>query len=239
MGASKRCAEMICQAFNYHFPTRFCMVRFGNVLGSSGSVVPLFFEQINSGGPVTVTHPDVTRYFMTLKEAAQLVLQAGGMGRGGDIFVLNMGAPVKIIDIAHRMIRMLGYEVRDTAHPEGDIEVKITGMRPGEKMHEELLLGENITGTSHPMILRAEEAGAEFVNLQAYVSRLVKSCEAGDCVAIRNLLKEFVPEYKPIDELSDLVYLVTSKHKMESDNMQEKSSNIEPLLSRPSETNKN
>ena len=235
MGASKRCAEMICQSFNYHFPTRFCMVRFGNVLGSSGSVVPLFFHQINSGGPVTVTHPDVTRYFMTLREAAQLVLQAGSMGRGGDIFVLNMGEPVKIIDIAKRMIRLMGYEVRDAEFPHGDIEVRITGMRPGEKLHEELLLGENVTGTHHPMILRAEEPGAEFVNLQSMLSKLAEACAKGDCVAIRNLLQEFVPEYKSSSTLEDLVWKVRSEAGGGDEPPTEPRSRatVEPLLRKP------
>ena len=247
MGAAKRCAEMICQAFNYHFPTRFCMVRFGNVLGSSGSVVPLFFDQINAGGPVTVTHPDVTRYFMTLREAAQLVLQAGSIGRGGDIFVLNMGAPVKIIDIARRMIRLMGYEVRDSDHPYGDVEIKITGMRSGEKLHEELLLGENISGTHHPMILRAEEPGAEFVNLQSYMTNLIEACDKGDCVAIRNLLQEFVPEYRPIDYVTDSVWKIQHAEEVAAqqqktqavvdteDELEEQQNrdNVEPLVRKP------
>lgn len=235
MGASKRCAEMICQSFNYHFPTRFCTVRFGNVLGSSGSVVPLFFQQINAGGPVTVTHPDVTRYFMTLREAAQLVLQAGSMGRGGDIFVLNMGSPVKIIDIAKRMIQLMGYEVRDANNVQGDIEISITGMRPGEKLHEELLLGENVTGTHHPMILRAEEAGAEFVNLQSVLGKLTETCNKGDCQAIRNLLQEFIPEYNAIDELQDLVWKVSRPEDVEATTGNERKANVEPLIRKPTQ----
>lgn len=235
MGASKRCAEMICQSFNYHFPTRFCTVRFGNVLGSSGSVVPLFFQQINAGGPVTVTHPDVTRYFMTLREAAQLVLQAGSMGRGGDIFVLNMGAPVKIMDIAKRMIHLMGYEVRDPENPHGDIEISIAGMRPGEKLHEELLLGENVTGTHHPMILRAEEAGAEFVNLQSMLGKLNEACNKGDCLAIRNLLQEFIPEYKAMDELQDLVWRASRIDQTEGNAGIERKANVEPLIRKPTQ----
>jgi len=232
MGATKRCAEMICQSFNYHFPTRFCMVRFGNVLGSSGSVIPLFLEQINAGGPVTVTHPDVTRYFMTLREAAQLVLQAGSMGRGGDIFVLNMGEPIKIIDIARRMIQLMGYEPKDNDNLNGDIEIKITGMRSGEKLHEELLLGENVTGTHHPMILRAEEPGAEFVNLQSYLGKLSEACQKADCVAIRHLLQEFVVGYKPENELDDIVWRATRTDAADMGTTIRRD-NVEPLVKRP------
>lgn len=232
LGATKRCAEIICQAFDAHFPTRFCIVRFGNVLGSSGSVIPLFFEQINSGGPLTVTHPDVTRYFMTLRESAQLVVQASSMGRGGDIFVLNMGQPVKIIDIARRMIQLMGYTVRDRDNPEGDIEIRITGMRPGEKLHEELLLGENVTGTSHPMILRAEEAGAELVNLKSTLGKLHEACNKADCVAIRHLLLEFIPEYKPSSALEDTVWRVT-RTGIEGEETPVRRDNVEPLLRKP------
>jgi len=231
MGATKRCAEMICQSFNYHFPTRFCMVRFGNVLGSSGSVIPLFLEQINSGGPVTVTHPDVTRYFMTLRESAQLVLQAGSMGRGGDIFVLNMGEPIKIIDIARRMIQLMGYEPKEK-EGKGDIEIKITGMRSGEKLHEELLMGDNVTGTSHPMILRAEEPGAEFVNLQSYLGKLSEACDTADCQAIRHLLQEFVPDYKPQNELDDVIWRATKSNTSEAEPVIRRD-NVEPLVRKP------
>ena len=234
MGATKRCAEMICQSFNYHFPTRFCTVRFGNVLGSSGSVIPLFLEQINAGGPVTVTHPDVTRYFMTLREAAQLVLQAGSMGRGGDIFVLNMGEPIKIIDIARRMIQLMGYIPKDSEHQDGDIEIKITGMRSGEKLHEELLLGENVSGTHHPMILRAEEAGAEFVNLQSYLGKISEACQKADCLAIRHLLQEFVVSYKPENELDDTIWRATHT---QADAAAIRRDNVEPLIRKPKTDN--
>src|SRR5690606_1980052 len=135
--------------------TRFCMVRFGNVLESSGSVVPLFREQIKRGGPVTVTHRDVIRYFMTIPEASQLVLQAGSMAKGGDVFVLDMGKPVKIEDLARRMIHLMGLTVKDERNPDGDIEIVYTGLRPAEKLYEELLIGTNVTGTEHPMIMRA------------------------------------------------------------------------------------
>lgn len=233
LGATKRFAEIICQSFDAHFPTRFCMVRFGNVLGSSGSVIPLFFEQINSGGPVTVTHPDVTRYFMTLRESAQLVLQASSMGRGGDIFVLNMGEPVRIIDIAKRMIQLMGYTVRDRDDPEGDIEIRITGMRPGEKLHEELLLGENVTGTNHPMILRAEETGAELVNLQSTLGKLQEACNKADCVAVRNLLLEFIADYKPSSAtLEDTVWRAT-RSTTEGEEAPVRRDNVEPLVRKP------
>jgi len=231
MGATKRCAEMICQSFNYHFPTRFCMVRFGNVLGSSGSVIPLFLEQINSGGPVTVTHPDVTRYFMTLRESAQLVLQAGSMGRGGDIFVLNMGEPIKIIDIARRMIQLMGYEPKEK-EGKGDIEIKITGMRSGEKLHEELLMGDNVTGTNHPMILRAEEPGVEFVNLQSYLGKLSESCDKADCQAIRHLLQEFVSDYKPENELDDVIWRAAKANGSDTTPFIRRD-NVEPLVRKP------
>lgn len=209
MGATKRCAEIICQAYSRHFETRFCMVRFGNVLGSSGSVIPLFFEQINAGGPVTITHPEVSRYFMTLHEAAQLVLQAGSMGKGGDIFVLEMGEPVRIMDLATRMIDLMGYRVKDSNNPDGDIEIRVIGMRPGEKLHEELLLGENVTGTNHPMILRAEESGAELINLESYIEKLREACEDGDCRAVMHLLREFIPEFRPDSGISDKLWLTT------------------------------
>ena len=157
MGASKRMAELVLQALAAETgcQTRFCMVRFGNVLGSSGSVVPAFEQQIAAGGPVTLTHPDITRYFMTIPEAAQLVIQAGAMGKGGDVFVLDMGESVKIIDLARQMIRLSGLDVKDAANPKGDIEIRITGLRPGEKLYEELIIGDNAVPTGHPRILTA------------------------------------------------------------------------------------
>ena len=160
MGASKRIAELVCQGFaEQSSTTRFSMVRFGNVLGSSGSVVPLFKQQIKDGGPITVTHPDVTRYFMTIPEAAQLVIQAGAMANGGEVFVLDMGEPIKITDLAKQMIHLSGFEVRNAANPQGDIEIKYSGLRPGEKLYEELIIGgDNISETKHSLIMRAIEA---------------------------------------------------------------------------------
>src|SRR5262249_35735299 len=155
--------------------TRFCMVRFGNVLASSGSVVPLFQEQIRRGGPVTVTHPDVIRYFMTIPEAAQLVIQAGSMATGGDVFVLDMGRPVRIDDLARRMISLTGLTVRDANNPEGDIEIEYTGLRAAEKLFEELLIGSNVTGTDHPMILRAMEHRLAWQRMQQILNDLLVS----------------------------------------------------------------
>src|SRR5690606_17077812 len=158
MGATKRLAELTLQAQQERSTfTRFCMVRFGNVLESSGSVVPLFREQIKRGGPVTVTHRDIIRYFMTIPEASQLVLQAGAMGQGGDVFVLDMGEPLRIADLARRMVHLMGLSVKDESNPDGDIEIVYTGLRPAEKLFEELLICKNVTATEHPMIMRATE----------------------------------------------------------------------------------
>ena len=193
MGASKRFAEMTCQTLAASQDgTRFCMVRFGNVLGSSGSVVPLFREQIRAGGPLTVTHPEVTRYFMTIPEAAQLVLQASAMGTGGDVFVLDMGEPVKILDLARRMVRLSGYTVRDEDNPRGDIEITFSGLRPGEKLFEELLLGDNVSGTGHPMIMRAEEECPPLGVLEGWLGKLEDHCDQMDCDSIRDVLMEAV-----------------------------------------------
>ncbi len=207
MGATKRFAELICQDFGRRFGrTRVCMVRFGNVLGSSGSVIPLFSDQINAGGPVTVTHPKVTRYFMTIPEAAQLVLQAGSMGRNGEVFVLDMGEPVRIYDLARRLIRIMGHTVRDEENPEGDIEIQISGLRPGEKLYEELLLGDNVSGTDHPMIMRAEEERLSSERLQLLVGELRDACGRHDCEAVHQLLQEAVKDYNPRQSLVDVVW---------------------------------
>ena len=193
MGASKRFAEMILQGMaQQNTTTRFCMVRFGNVLGSSGSVVPLFREQINTGGPVTVTHPDVSRYFMSIAEAAQLVLQASAMGTGGDVFVLNMGEPVRIVDLARRMVRLSGYEMDHDSHIGEHIEIQFTGLRPGEKLHEELLLGTNVEGTGHPMIMRAEEECLPYDEMHKHLMELLNYCDQMDCANITSVLNSAV-----------------------------------------------
>ncbi|WP_444936271.1 polysaccharide biosynthesis protein [Microbulbifer sp. JMSA004] len=207
MGATKRFAELICQDFGRRFnKMRVCMVRFGNVIGSSGSVIPLFTDQINAGGPVTVTHSKVTRYFMTIPEAAQLVLQAGSMGRNGDVFVLDMGEPVRIYDLAERLIRLMGHTVRDEENPDGDIEIQLTGLRPGEKLYEELLLGDNVLGTDHPMIMRAEEERLDSEALQLLVSELRDACGSHDCEQVRRILCRAVKGYSPKQGLVDVVW---------------------------------
>ena len=212
MGTTKRFAEMILQAFAetlkaQHRATRFAIVRFGNVLGSSGSVVPLFREQIHRGGPVTVTDPRIMRYFMTIAEATQLVIQAGAMGTGGDVFVLDMGEPVKILDLAQRMIRLSGLHVRNTDHPLGDIEIVFSGLRPGEKLYEELLIGNNAAITEHPRIMRANEKMLPMDAILAYLERLEKLLAAGDSNAIRLLLLEAVEEFEPQCGNEDLMQL--------------------------------
>jgi len=207
MGATKRFAEIVLQGLQQRGgQTRFCMVRFGNVLESSGSVVPLFREQIRRGGPVTVTHKDVIRYFMTIPEAAQLVLQAGAMGKGGDVFVLDMGKPVRIADLARRMINLMGLTVRDEQNPDGDIEIVYTGLRPAEKLFEELLIGTNVTGTEHPMIMRAMEHSLPWSQVQQIISELTEALNRLDCERARQLLMRAVAEYRPNGELQDLVW---------------------------------
>jgi FlaA1/EpsC-like NDP-sugar epimerase len=207
MGATKRFAEMVLQALHHRgTKTRFCMVRFGNVLASSGSVVPLFNEQIKAGGPVTVTHPEVIRYFMTIPEAAQLVIQAGSMADGGDVFVLDMGKPVRICDLARRMIHLMGLTVRDEQHPDGDIEIAFTGLRPAEKLYEELLIGNSVTGTEHPMILRAIEHSLPWDRVQWMLDEILGAMGRFDCPRALQLLSEVVVEYKAAPEPHDLVW---------------------------------
>jgi FlaA1/EpsC-like NDP-sugar epimerase len=207
MGATKRFAEIVLQGLHQRGSvTRFCMVRFGNVLESSGSVVPLFREQIRKGGPITVTHKDVIRYFMTIPEAAQLVLQAGSMGQGGDVFVLDMGKPVRIADLARRMISLMGLTLRDEQNPEGDIEIVYTGLRPAEKLFEELLIGTNVTGTEHPMIMRAMEHSLSWSRVQQVLSDLSIAVNRSDCDRARHLLMEAVAEYRPSGEIQDLLW---------------------------------
>jgi len=204
MGATKRLAELILQAFARRGSnTRFCMVRFGNVLGSSGSVVPLFRKQIAAGGPLTLTHPDITRYFMTIPEAAQLVIQAGAMSKGGDVFVLDMGEPVRITDLAVRMVHLSGQKVRTPETPDGMIDIHYIGLRPGEKLYEELLIGNNVTRTEHPLIQRAKEAEFEWPVLQQMLQQLDEACLRFDHPMIRLLMQKLVREYEPSANISD------------------------------------
>jgi FlaA1/EpsC-like NDP-sugar epimerase len=208
MGASKRMAELALQGLaQRQSTTRFTMVRFGNVLGSSGSVVPLFRQQIKQGGPITVTHPEIIRYFMTIPEAAELVIQAGAMGTGGDVFVLDMGEPVKIIDLAARMIHLSGLEVKDDKHPNGDIEILYTGLRPGEKLYEELLIGDNVSGTGHPRIMRAEEQCLNWKETKLLLDELDKSCHTYKCDEVKELLINAPTGYKSTEALGDSVWL--------------------------------
>ncbi|SDJ08721.1 polysaccharide biosynthesis protein [Billgrantia gudaonensis] len=211
MGATKRMAELVLQdlaarrdAGKAH-RTIFSMVRFGNVLGSSGSVVPLFRRQIEQGGPVTVTHPDITRFFMTIPEAALLVIQAGSMAEGGDVFVLDMGDSVKIVDLARRMIQLTGLEVKDEEHPAGDIEIVFTGLRPGEKLYEELLIGDNVIGTSHPKILRAQEERLPSEALETLLDGLRDAEQGMDCNLACELLKKGVKGFAHSGEVVDLL----------------------------------
>lgn len=210
MGASKRFAELVLQGLaTQSDKTKFSMVRFGNVLGSSGSVVPLFREQIKQGGPVTVTHQDIIRYFMTIPEAAQLVIQAGAMGTngaGGDVFVLDMGEPVKISELATKMIHLMGFTLKDEKTPDGDIEIEYSGLRPGEKLYEELLIGDNATGTSHPRIMRAEEESYSWEEIQNYLEQLEQAITRLDCEEVRQLLIEVVKGYQPSGEIEDVLW---------------------------------
>jgi FlaA1/EpsC-like NDP-sugar epimerase len=220
MGATKRLAEMVLQALaevnaavtaqGGRAPTTrttFSMVRFGNVLGSSGSVVPLFREQIKSGGPITLTHADITRYFMTIPEAAQLVIQAGAMGTGGDVFVLDMGQPVRIADLALRMVELSGLSVRNEANPEGDIALQVTGLRPGEKLYEELLIGDNPQPTQHKRIMKAHEDQLAWDVLQPQLDALQACVLRNDVPGMRALLQTLVPGYTTADAVVDWVSL--------------------------------
>lgn len=208
MGASKRLAEMVLQALSGKgSATRFSMVRFGNVLGSSGSVVPRFRQQIREGGPITLTHPEITRYFMIIPEAAQLVIQAGAMAKGGGVFVLDMGQSVKIIDLARRMIELSGLQIKDEQNPEGDIEIVITGLRPGEKLFEELLIGDNPQPTSHPRIMKAHEEFIPWAELEGKLSALEMALNVNDVGVIRLMMEQLVPGYTPSREIVDWVYL--------------------------------
>ncbi|EZH79434.1 membrane protein [Ectopseudomonas composti] len=222
MGSSKRLAEMVLQALSGEQApalwgreekvhrvnkTRFTMVRFGNVLGSSGSVIPLFHAQIRRGGPVTVTHPNITRYFMTIPEAAQLVIQAGSMGEGGDVFVLDMGQPVKIVDLAEKMIRLSGLSVRSAESPHGDIAIEFSGLRPGEKLYEELLIGDNVSPTDHSMIMRANEEMLPWAEYKQVLQTLHEAILREDYERVRQLLREVVSGYRPEGEIVDWIYM--------------------------------
>ncbi|MGH2421220.1 polysaccharide biosynthesis protein [Pseudomonas sp. C 49-2] len=222
MGSTKRLAELVLQALSKELAprlfgdasnisrvnkTRFTMVRFGNVLGSSGSVIPLFHKQIQAGGPLTVTHPKITRYFMTIPEAAQLVIQAGSMGQGGDVFVLDMGEPVKIVELAEKMIHLSGLSIRSEKNPHGDILINFSGLRPGEKLYEELLIGDNVAATSHPMIMRANEELLDWEVLKGRLQGLLAAVEEGDFSLVRQLLKDTVSGYAPEGEIVDWVHI--------------------------------
>ena len=209
MGASKRMAELVLQALSqasFNTSTRFCMVRFGNVLGSSGSVVPLFRRQIKEGGPITLTHEDITRYFMTIPEAAQLVIQAGAMGKGGDVFVLDMGDAVKIKDLAEKLVRLSGLEIKDDLNPNGDIAIECTGLRPGEKLYEELLIGDNVQDTFHERIMTANEAMLTWEDLEPLLDNLDKMCHNFDHESIREILLNAPTGFNPTDGICDLVW---------------------------------
>ena len=207
MGTTKRIAELVLQSLaTKQSGTKFTMVRFGNVLGSSGSVIPLFKRQIKDGGPVTVTDANIIRYFMTIPEAVELVIQAGAMGLGGDVFVLDMGKPVKIYDLAKKMIHLTGLEVKDESNPKGDIEVQITGLRPGEKLYEELLIGDNVSDTDNPLILRAQEGVLAWGELEPILDDLQIAIADCDQKKLRELLIRVVPGFKPQCDISDLLY---------------------------------
>ena len=207
MGATKRVAELVLQAFSKQgHSTCFTMVRFGNVLDSSGSVIPLFKKQIKDGGPITVTDANMVRYFMTIAEAVELVIQAGAMSNGGDVFVLDMGEPVRIYDLAIRMIQLSGLHVLDDDNPDGDIEIKCIGLRPGEKLYEELLVGDNTSETDNPLILRAKEAMLDWVILKPILDQLHEATKKSDQEKVRELLIEIVPDFKPQCDIADLLF---------------------------------
>jgi FlaA1/EpsC-like NDP-sugar epimerase len=216
MGTTKRMAELVLQVLadqtaKAKDKTRFCMVRFGNVLGSSGSVVPLFREQIKNGGPVTVTHPEIIHYFMTLPEASQLVIQAGSMGKGGDAFVLDMGDPVNISDLATKMIRLSGLTVLDKLNPEGEITIEYTGLRQDEKLFEELLIGDDITQTDHRRIMSAHESWLPWPEIQQILVKPDEACHQFDHQEIRRLLLQAPTGFVPKDGICDLVWNAIDK----------------------------
>ena len=233
MGASKRLAELILQALTREkHNTRFCMVRFGNVLGSSGSVVPLFRQQIDKGGPITLTHPDIIRYFMTIPEAAQLVIQAGAMGEGGDVFVLDMGQPVRIMELAKRMIRLSGLTLRDELRPDGDIAIEVTGLRPGEKLYEELLIGDDARETEHPRIMVAQESWLSWSRLRPLLASLDEACHRFDHQQVRDILMYAPAAFEPTDGICDLVWLARQQHTMTENIVKLPVHNVHFLLAR-------
>lgn len=208
MGASKRMAELVLQGLaNRQASTRMCMVRFGNVLGSSGSVVPLFAQQIKAGGPVTLTHKDITRFFMTIPEASQLVIQAGAMAKGGEVFVLDMGEPVRIYDLAKRMIQLAGLKLKDKTNPNGDIEIQITGLRPGEKLYEELLIGNNESRTQHVRIRAAKEQFLSWSATMLLLNSLDVACQSFDQQMLRQILLDAPTGFAPSSEICDLLFV--------------------------------
>jgi len=207
MGATKRISELVLQALSkLDHNTNLTMVRFGNVLDSSGSVIPLFKKQIQNGGPVTVTHAEVVRYFMTIPEAVELVIQAGAMGTGGDVFVLDMGRPIRIYDLAVRMIQLSGLQLKDDKNPDGDIEIKYTGLRPGEKLYEELLVGDNISKTKNKVIMRAEEKMIEWEKLEPLLQELKEESYSTNHEKLRGIIIRIVPEFKPQASIVDLIH---------------------------------
>lgn len=211
MGATKRFAELVCQGLATNQKnTCFSMVRFGNVLGSSGSVVPVFKKQIKQGGPVTVTHPDIIRYFMTIPEAAQLVIQAGAMAKGGDVFVLDMGEPVKIVELAEKLILLMGLELKNDDNPNGDIEIIYSGLRPGEKLYEELLIGNNVEGTSHPRVMTAKEKLLPWAEMVKLIDQLDDYCQRNDLEGIREVLLNAPADYQPTGGIEDYLWDETS-----------------------------
>ena len=208
-GASKRLAELCVQGVydkNKNNSTEFSIVRFGNVLESSGSVIPKFKRQIREGGPITLTHKDVTRYFMTITEAAQLVIQAGAIGKNSDVFVLDMGESVKILNLINKMIKLSGLTVKDINNPNGDIEIQVIGLRPGEKLFEELLIGDNPQKTIHPKILRASDPFIPFDELNKELNKLIISIDKNDTINVKKILSNLIKSYNSNSGLIDHVY---------------------------------
>ena len=207
MGATKRFAELILQSMALTSKTNMTIVRFGNVIGSSGSAIPLFQKQIKNGGPVTVTDPDVIRYFMTIPEAAELVIQAGAMGKGGDVFVLDMGEPVKIYELAKKLIGLSGMELKTSDNPDGDIEIKFTGLRAGEKLYEELLIGDNVSSTDHERILKAREQHLSEKDIYSFLREIEEAETTGDIKALKEIFKNAIVGFTPDKEIVDVIHV--------------------------------